>query len=302
MGSMATSLIKAHLVRLSGSGTLLDEAVVERAVESAAGTLPVSPMPIGPSRHVVVVHSGTSTNLRWSADGRARRERFHRGQALVNPAGWASRPRWEEDVELMLVALEPAWLEKLATESDLPGTLEITPSFHLNDPFMAMLVERLVTEYEQSHPADPLYTQSLVQALGAHIIKTTAHRGRVLPEPGGGLPPRRLNRVIDHMNSYLASRLTLEELAAVAGFSPSHFTRAFRASTGQAPHQYLIRLRLERARQALLVSDLPVASIARMCGFADQSHLTRTMRLHTGHTPRALRSSHDSSVRPSTSP
>ncbi|MFF3069689.1 helix-turn-helix domain-containing protein [Kitasatospora sp. NPDC057904] len=285
------SAIKPHLLRLSGSGQDLDEAVVERGLERAATG--DSPMEDGPTRHVLAVHAGTSADLAWSADGRPRRERFHRGQALINPAGWASRPRWGQDAELMIVALEPAWLEKLATESDLPGPLELAPRFHLTDPFLAMLVERLVAEYEGPRPADPLYAQSLLQALAAHLIRTAATRGPGLPERDGGLTPKRLDRVVDHMNGYLDGRLSLTDLAAVAGVSPSHFTRAFRASTGQSPHQYLVRLRLEHARRALLTTDTPIAAIAQLCGFADQSHLTRTMRLHTGTTPSALRASRD---------
>ncbi|MFD8086083.1 helix-turn-helix domain-containing protein [Kitasatospora sp. NPDC059722] len=293
MTTHATSLsaIKPHLLRLSGSGQDLDEAVVERGLERAATG--DSPMEDGPTRHVLAVHAGTSADLAWSADGRPRRERFHRGQALINPAGWASRPRWGQDAELMIVALEPAWLEKLATESDLPGPLELAPRFHLTDPFLAMLVERLVAEYEGPRPADPLYAQSLLQALAAHLIRTAATRGPGLPERDGGLTPKRLDRVVDHMNGYLDGRLSLTDLAAVAGVSPSHFTRAFRASTGQSPHQYLVRLRLEHARRALLTTDTPIAAIAQLCGFADQSHLTRTMRLHTGTTPSALRASRD---------
>ncbi|MFD7908496.1 helix-turn-helix domain-containing protein [Kitasatospora sp. NPDC059747] len=289
--AMSLSAIKPHLLRLSGSGQDLDEAVVERGLERAATG--DSPMEDGPTRHVLAVHAGTSADLAWSADGRPRRERFHRGQALINPAGWASRPRWGQDAELMIVALEPAWLEKLATESDLPGPLELAPRFHLTDPFLAMLVERLVAEYEGPRPADPLYAQSLLQALAAHLIRTAATRGPGLPERDGGLTPKRLDRVVDHMNGYLDGRLSLTDLAAVAGVSPSHFTRAFRASTGQSPHQYLVRLRLEHARRALLTTDTPIAAIAQLCGFADQSHLTRTMRLHTGTTPSALRASRD---------
>ncbi len=282
----AASLIKPHLVRLSGSGADLDEGVVERGLERAGGGAEGAD---APTRHVVVVHTGGSADLSWTADGRPRRERFHRGQALVNPAGWASRPRWEQDAELMLVAFEPAWLEKLATESDLPGPLELAPRYHLTDPFLGMLVERLVAEYEGPRPADPLYAQSMLQALAAHLIRTAATRGPRLPEREGGLTPKRLNRVVDHMNGYLDGRLSLTELAAVAGVSPSHFTRAFRASTGQSPHQYLVQLRLERARRALLTTDTPIAEIAQLCGFADQSHLTRTMRLRTGLTPAGLR-------------
>ncbi|WP_045696542.1 helix-turn-helix domain-containing protein [Streptomyces rubellomurinus] len=288
----AVSAIQPHLVRLSGSGADLDEGVVERGLERAGG---IGEAADGPSRHVVVVHTGRSADLRWSLDGHPRRERFHRGQALVNPAGWASRPRWEQDAELLLVALEPTWLEKLATESDLPGPLELAPRFHLTDPFLGMLVERLVAEYERSQPADPLYAQSMLQALAAHLIRIAATRRPAGPAGGrgSGLAPKRLDQVIDHMNGALDGRLPLAELAAVAGVSPSHFTRAFRASTGQSPHQYLVRLRLERARRALLTTDTPIAVVAQLSGFADQSHLTRTMRLHTGLTPAALRAGRD---------
>ncbi|MFI6156327.1 helix-turn-helix domain-containing protein [Kitasatospora sp. NPDC051170] len=284
----STSAIKPRLVRLSGSGADLDEGVVERGMERAGGGAVD-----GPSRHVVVVHTGRSADLHWSEDGRARRERFHPGQALINPAGTAARPSWSQDTELLLVALEPAWLEKLATESDLPGPLELAPRYHLTDPFLGMLVERLVAEYEGPQPADPLYAQSMLQALAAHLIRTAATRRPTGPEVEGGLTPKRLNRVIDHMNGYLDGRLSLPDLAAVAGVSPSHFTRAFRASTGQSPHRYLVRLRLERARRALLTTDTPIAAVAQLSGFADQSHLTRTMRLHTGVTPAGLRASRE---------
>ncbi|WP_198659288.1 helix-turn-helix domain-containing protein [Nocardiopsis sp. FIRDI 009] len=287
---MGTSLIKPHLVHLSGSGSGLGHAVVERDVELAAGKHPVAQPPVGPSSHVLVVHSGTSTNLSWSADGLARRERFHRGQSLINPAGWACRPRWEEDVELMLVALDPTWLEKLADEDGLHGTLEVTPSFHLSDPFLAMMVERLVLEYEQTGPDDSLYAQSLVQAIAAHVLRVSSnHGGGRAPAAGSALPPRRLSRVVDHIHANLGGPISLDDLARVAGVSRSHFTRLFRSSTGHPPHQYVLRQRLEHARRALVTTDTPIARIAQDCGFADQSHLTRTMRRHLGVTPRALR-------------
>ncbi|WP_232544385.1 helix-turn-helix transcriptional regulator [Streptomyces buecherae] len=71
--------------------------------------------------------------------------------------------------------------------------------------------------------------------------------------------------------------------------SESHFTRAFEASTGDSPHQYVLQRRLEHARRELVRTDRPIAEIAAEAGFADPSHLTRTMRRHDGATPRLLR-------------
>ena len=66
--------------------------------------------------------------------------------------------------------------------------------------------------------------------------------------------------------------------------SPSWFARAFRRATGAPVHAFVRERRLERAR-AMLVSDMPLAEIARVCGFADQSHLTRAFRTRYGVTP-----------------
>ncbi|MFF8599977.1 helix-turn-helix domain-containing protein [Streptomyces sp. NPDC015232] len=287
---MSGSYIKPHLRCLAGSGDRLGHAVVERAVERAAGVADSAPPVAGPSRHVLVVHTGRSANLRWSADGRARRERFHAGEALVNPAGWASRPRWQDDVELLLLALDPVWLEKLAAEGGAPHRFELEPRFHFTDPLLKTLVERLAEEYEQPGTPDGLYAESLVQAAAAVVMRVCGSTGAEVRE--GGLPPRRLAQVVDYVHANLAARIGLDELAAVAGVSTSHFTRAFRASVGESPHQYVMRLRLEHARRALLATNRSIAEIALEHGFADQSHLTRMMRRHTGITPGLLRNGH----------
>ncbi|MFF0729541.1 helix-turn-helix domain-containing protein [Streptomyces sp. NPDC004134] len=285
---MSGSCIKPHLTCLHGSGRELGHAVVERAVERAAGVSDTAPLPVGPPVHVLVVHTGRSANLRWSADGAARRERFHSGEALINPAGWASRPRWQEDVELLLLGMEPAWLEQMAAEDGRRGRFELVPRFHFTDPLLTMLMERLASEYARPGPADSLYAQALVQAAAAVVVRR-ASEGRGTAARDGAMPSRRLAQVMDYIHANLAERMALAELAAVAGVSTSHFTRLFRASTGQSPHQFVLQQRLERARRALLHTRRPIADIATEAGFADQSHLTRMMRRHGGITPQMLR-------------
>ncbi|WP_406350397.1 helix-turn-helix domain-containing protein [Streptomyces sp. NBC_00658] len=196
----------------------------------------------------------------------------------------------------MMLAIDPAWMKQLAAESDVRGEAELAARFHFDDPLLALLVERLVLEYEQPGPADSLYTQSLMQAVGAHLVRTCAVYGAGQAGPkarAGELSPRRLAAVIDYMQANLGSTVTLEQLAAAAGVSTSHLTRMFRAATGQAPYQYLMRQRLECARRALLYGDAPIAAVALAAGFAGQSHLTRTMRRHLNVTPSILRAARE---------
>ena len=96
-------------------------------------------------------------------------------------------------------------------------------------------------------------------------------------------------RVLEHIDTSLAKPLKNRELAAVLGYSEFHFNVAFRNAVGHAPHEYLIRRRIERAQQLMLSTDMPLCQIAAECGLADQSHLSRLFRRVVGETPAAWR-------------
>jgi AraC family transcriptional regulator len=83
--------------------------------------------------------------------------------------------------------------------------------------------------------------------------------------------------------------VSLDTLAARAGWSPFHFHRAFRRVVGETPKQYTQRLRLERAAARLLSSTDPVLSIATGAGFASHEVFTRAFRRQFGCTPSAYR-------------
>jgi AraC family transcriptional regulator len=107
-----------------------------------------------------------------------------------------------------------------------------------------------------------------------------------------GLSRRALNRACSYIAENLGERFTLNDLAREAGVSRFHFARLFRVSTGDSPMAYLLKSRVERAKQMLLQGELPVCEIAAALGFCDQSHLTRTFRRLTGVTPRTFARRH----------
>ncbi len=81
----------------------------------------------------------------------------------------------------------------------------------------------------------------------------------------------------------------MTDLSRLAGLSISHFARCFRKSVGVPPHTYVKQRRVARAREMLAATDLPVAEIALVLGFSDQSHFTRRSREVTGVPPGAYR-------------
>jgi AraC-like DNA-binding protein len=128
-----------------------------------------------------------------------------------------------------------------------------------------------------------LYTRPRLDSLATGRQRASHQPAR------GGLPPGAMRRVREHVEVHLSESMDLAELAGVAGLSVYHFARAFKQSTGVAPHHYLVQRRIERAREMLARSELPLSEIALAAGFSDQSHLARLFRQMLGITPGQFR-------------
>lgn len=94
----------------------------------------------------------------------------------------------------------------------------------------------------------------------------------------------RFATVVDYLRAHLARRVTLEELAALAGLSPFHFLRQFQARHHATPQQMLMVFRLSDAKRRLTAGEAP-AAVAAATGLADQAHLTRAFARRYGVTP-----------------
>lgn len=101
----------------------------------------------------------------------------------------------------------------------------------------------------------------------------------------GGLAPWQMKRVAEFVGESLDDRIHVEDLASRVRLSASHFCRAFKVTTGETPHAYVMRRRLEKAKAMMLSTDESLCHIADACGLADQAHLTRLFRRHLNATP-----------------
>lgn len=109
------------------------------------------------------------------------------------------------------------------------------------------------------------------------------------PRGPKGLSLRQRNRILDYLDAHTANALSLREMARLVGYSEFHFIRAFKATLGLTPHQYLLRLRLRKAGALIVAGRDPLADIAYQLGFSSQSHLTAAFSSILGISPGALR-------------
>jgi AraC family transcriptional regulator len=154
---------------------------------------------------------------------------------------------------------------------------------------LARGLAELSKELEIQDDVFPLMADGwMLQAL-AHMVRVTNARDPVGAGQSRGLAPWQLRRAMDFMHAHLSGNISLKQLASACDLSVSYFARGFKNGTGVSPHRWLVETRIEKAKDLLLNTKMPLAEVAVACGFADQCHLTRKFRRATGDTPAAWR-------------
>jgi AraC family transcriptional regulator len=135
------------------------------------------------------------------------------------------------------------------------------------------------------------YVEHLLHALAARLIRSGTSNDRKKNLAAEKLPSGALRRLLERIHSGSVDKLNLASLAKEAGYSKRQLLRVFRASTGFSPYQYLLRLRLDRAKQLMRKSTLSLLDIAIESGFNSNAHLTNAFRQQVGVTPSYYRRS-----------
>jgi len=125
--------------------------------------------------------------------------------------------------------------------------------------------------------------------LAVHLFRKYALINFRNDVPVGPLSSSRMRRLDEYLDTHLHEGVTIEQMAETVGLGVWTFSRHFRATKGLSPYDYVTRCRLERAVRLLSTGTQAIKEVAAMCGFADQAHLTRTMRGRMGITPARLR-------------
>src|ERR1700692_982394 len=163
--------------------------------------------------------------------------------------------------------------------------LAVKPGIAANDPIVLHLGNCLTPAIERHDRANDQFVDRITTALNIHFAR--AYGGMHFPGPlvSGGLAPWQLRLARDTINTNLEEELPLEQIARECELSVSHFARAFARSTGISPHRWLMRRRVEVAKDLMLTTDTSLVEISLRCGFSDQSHFTRVFAEAAGETP-----------------
>src|SRR5712672_538179 len=169
------------------------------------------------------------------------------------------------------------------------GEVELRPSRKFAEPRLSAMVAAVHAEMVAGFPSGRLFLDSVEQAMAVTLVNGHAVRHRPVQIYRGGLGSARLRRIKELVHAKLEFDLSLDEMAQTVGLSTAHFARMFRKSTGETPHQFVLRQRLGRARSMLRAPDARILDVAVACGFKTQQHFAQVFRDVCGFSPTGYR-------------
>lgn len=206
---------------------------------------------------------------------------MHLAPAGMEVWGYTAGLRFVKDATLSfdIAALSERFAARLTVDAMM------IPRLRFSDDRIWTLVRLLSGAVGDPDPSAQLYGDGLTTAIVASLLASPHEAVR----EAGGLAPWQLQRVIDYLKACLPRRVELSQLATLTGLSPSHFSRAFRTSTGMAPYRWQLEARIRRAQSLLLDTEASLEQVAETTGFADAVHFGKTFRKLVGATPAAWR-------------
>jgi AraC family transcriptional regulator len=241
--------------------------------------------------YLVVAYAHGVTRMDREIQGRWKHEDLGPGDVSLLTRAAESSWYWPEDIEVVHVYLTGDRLAQIC--ADVYGrdvaSVELRDVLKAADPALHHTAMLIADEAKHSGVGGRCYVDALTCQLAIQILRR--HADATFPElaTGGRLTAREIRTVTEFVDAHIDEQLTLAALAQTVSLSQYHFARRFREATGTSPHRFVTERRVERAERLLTSSTLPISIVANLCGFADQSHLTRVFQQRFGTTPRAVR-------------
>jgi len=225
-------------------------------------------------------------------EGKHRDFIYHKHEIIVTPAGIKSGWKWHEKSKVIVITLDPNKLEKFA-QSELGfllGEKQLKDIPQFIDKDIAQAAEMLMDALKSELGSDVMF-ESFARIFLIKLIQKygLGHEDKIAFSKS--FTSKHYKRVLNYVKKNYGQDINIDTIAATAGLSTSHFSRLFKQTIGQSPHQFVITYRVEQAKKMLADSSRPMIDIALSCGFSDQAHFSRVFKQFEGVTPKRYQQS-----------
>jgi len=239
---------------------------------------------------LMVVHRGGPVDVTFKTAERCVTRHVPRGGLFFLPAGRECDVSLHEDLETIHIYLRAELFAD--RHQGRQAVIDLPPLLGESDPVLEHLAGAIGEAMNDSNSRSSLFVDPIAQAIASRFVSIGSRdNGNREIEPRlTQLSHRQLQRVRDFVEAQLETDIRLAAMAQVCGLSTEYFMRQFKATLGVSPYQYVLNLRVERAKTLIKQSEQSLSEIALQCGFSHQEHMTRMFRRFTGMTPGRYRS------------
>jgi AraC-like DNA-binding protein len=187
--------------------------------------------------------------------------------------------------DALVLYVTQAALDEVAYAHRAPRVEQLVWPQGAFDPVVHHLGLTLLSSLERPHSAPNIFLDHVLQAMNCHFLYSYGGMKISTPQFRGGLSSLQMRRATELLEAHLDGKIGLQQIADACELSVSHFARAFKQSFRRPPYKWLMERRVDKARDLMANSRLPLTDIAIRCGFADQSALNRVFKRIHGVTP-----------------
>jgi AraC family transcriptional regulator len=229
--------------------------------------------------HHITVNLGTLGWAEHLANGAWQETAYPTGAIGFVPAGHVHKPKWNFNSRVVTLSI---------VSQQIPG-LNLKEQRGVIDQEVSFIAALLAAELRYRDKGSNLLAESSALTL-QNLLQQKYGSG-----PGynkvvfSKLSGSQLANVIEYCMSYIDQNIQLKELAGICHLSSFHFARQFKKTVGLSPYQYLMSLRIDRAKQMLSEKETTMTEISAKLGYADHSHFSRAFKQSTGATPSEFR-------------
>lgn len=235
--------------------------------------------------HLIVLHQGGPKRVQRSVGRHRQVADVAMNASTTVESGSVYRWQTEGPIAFAHLYVAPDRFAEIVGETfdRDPATVGFAESFGRYDQHVAQLFDLMLATHEG--PDWAMIVDHYLDALLVRLASISRIGAQFKAPPRLALAPFTVARVRDFIQANLATRISLADMAKIAGYSRYHFVRAFKLTTGMPPYAYLLKERVAAARTLLANSDAPVASIADKTGFASHAQFSTRFKELTGTTP-----------------
>ena len=223
-------------------------------------------------------------------DGKHRDFTFRKHEIVVTPAGVESGWSWHARSRCIVITLDPEKFERFAhAEVGIllaAAQLKSLPQFL--DPDISQAGDMLKDALASQAQGSELIFESLARVFLVKLIQKYGLQEDAYAF-SRSFTARHYKSVLDYISKNYGNSILVEDLAAEAALSASHFAQLFKRTIGLSPMQFVMSYRVEQAKKKLAIRDTPLIDIAHACGFSDQAHFSRQFKQVQGETPSKFR-------------